>query len=153
MKIDNRYIERFHTKYTKQPSGCWEWNLALDKNGYGLYTIERKQIQAHRFTFLADGIDIKGKHVCHKCDNPSCVNPEHLFVGSALDNNRDKVSKNRQSRGMTHGKSKLTNDDIIAIREEFKNPRRGLIRTLCKKYNISYPWMKRIQNNTAWTHI
>lgn len=151
--VNTSCIQRFHTKYTKQSNGCWEWKAARDRDGYGLYHIDKKQIQAHRFHFIVNGFDIKGKHVCHKCDNPSCVNPKHLFVGTAKDNNADKVAKGRQSIGMAHGRSKLTDNDVREIRKAFLNPYYGLKAKLSRQYKISYPCLDRIQKNTAWTHI
>jgi len=153
MKLPDGCFERFHTKYIKQSNGCWEWSAARDKDGYGLYHVGKKQIQAHRFHAIAANIDIKGKHVCHACDNPCCVNPDHLFIGSAKDNNVDKVNKGRQSKGMKHGRSKLTDHAVREIKKEFLNPYHGQKIKLSKKYNISLTCLHRIAKNTAWTHI
>lgn len=95
---EQKYIDRFHTKYNKQANGCWEWIGWKDPDGYGMFRSEpRKDVKAHRFSaaHLA-GLDINEKVICHKCDNPSCVNPEHLFAGTQLDNIKDCFTKNRQ---------------------------------------------------------
>jgi len=92
-----KYIERFKKKYTIADNGCWEWTGWKNHDGYGFFRyLNKKEIQAHRFSakHLA-GQDITNKVVCHKCDNPGCVNPEHLFVGTQSDNVRDMHIKKR----------------------------------------------------------
>lgn len=101
-------IEDFYTKYTKAP-GCWEWNQSTDSYGYGQFKLDGTVYLAHRFAWMIHtGIDIR-KHrnvcVCHKCDNPRCLNPKHLFLGTVRDNIRDRVLKKRcPNTGITHCK-------------------------------------------------
>lgn len=90
--------ERFDAKVDRSnPDGCWEWTGALNKNGYGKFK-ERSYVlvQSHRFAYQrAHGAIPTGMMVCHHCDNPRCVRPDHLFAGTALDNVRDMLAKGR----------------------------------------------------------
>jgi transposase-like protein len=85
----------FDTYYEKKDTGCWIWTRAKCKKGYGRFGLMYKLILAHRFSFLVYKHDPKNQMVCHTCDNPSCVNPEHLFLGGAVDNVRDMINKKR----------------------------------------------------------
>jgi len=77
-------------------NGCWIWMGSKRRRGYGRLRFEGKTVAAHRLSYkMAIGEDPGDKLVCHSCDVPSCVNPDHLFLGTYLDNNRDCVSKNR----------------------------------------------------------
>jgi hypothetical protein len=89
--------EAFMEKVSPEPmSGCWLWTGSSNGNGYGVMRINNKQQGAHRVAFeLFVGPIPPGLMICHKCDNPPCVNPHHLFAGTALDNNRDMFAKGR----------------------------------------------------------
>lgn len=93
-------IKRFHTRYKiNSLTGCWNWVGSKTIEGYGNFSTRRKQYKAHRFSWeIKFGKIPIGKLVCHSCDNPSCVNPEHLWLGTDKDNALDKVKKNRQWR-------------------------------------------------------
>jgi len=93
-----KYIDRFWTKVNKTNT-CWEWMAATTKEGHGMYSYNGKTIGAHRFSALIAGFDIDNKLVCHHCDNPKCVNPEHFFTGNAIDNVNDMIKKGRYRNG------------------------------------------------------
>lgn len=94
-----------------EKDNCWEWlGMVRSKNKrYGRFRIKKECFSAHRlFYFLFNKVDPKDLHVLHTCDNPSCVNPHHLFLGTNDDNVADKVKKNRQSRNVSWNRGKIT---------------------------------------------
>lgn len=108
-------MKRFWDKVDKT-GDCWEWTARRDKNGYGMLGNDR----AHRFSFsLANGGIPDGMQVLHHCDNPPCVNPDHLWLGTPKDNARDRNAKGRHDPqiGSTNGNAKLTELEIPRIRD------------------------------------
>ena len=118
--------ERFDSKYEiVEPGGCWVWTAGVKSKNYGVIRDENGVMQlAHRMSWelhngkipYRDGYH--GMCVLHRCDNPLCVNPDHLFLGSIADNAADMVSKNRSpnNKGMLNPNVKLTDGDIVTIR-------------------------------------
>jgi HNH endonuclease len=97
-KIDRvgTLLERFTRKYIIMPSGCWEWQATKNTQGRGFIAIHSKPVQAHRVSYqLFRGEIPKGLCVLHTCDNGGCVNPDHLWLGTQLDNRRDCINKGR----------------------------------------------------------
>ena len=132
---DNSMPVRFWAKVSKS-AGCWLWNAGTDTFGYGeiknsgfdVNLRPRLGLKAHRVSYILHFGEIpSGMLVLHKCDVPACVNPEHLFLGSQLDNMRDRLEK-----GRNNPYKKLSDSDVLAIRASTE-PQRALAKT----YNVS----------------
>ncbi|QGK90414.1 hypothetical protein APK44_14 [Acinetobacter phage vB_AbaP_APK44] len=138
---------------------CIDHGMAGDKDGYGStcaheYKGERNKLKLHRLAYCrANNLhikDIDGKVVMHKCDNPRCINPEHLTLGSVADNNQDRVSKGRYC-GSQSIRSKLTDEDIEFIRTHYK-PRSKVWNTytLAKKFGVVHQTISTITRNIRY---
>ena len=125
-------IERFFQKVNKTDS-CWLWTGAFTSRGYGSFGVNGKNISAHRYSYQIHTGQIPiGLVVCHTCDTPSCVNPEHLWIGTQSDNMKDMVSKDRHgasSRTQTHCR-KGHDFDVYGFKTYTKN---GKIERYCKE--------------------
>lgn len=107
---------RFWSKVLRGGSDeCWPFTGALNK-GYGRFSVGRGMQSAHRIAYLLAIGDPGALDVLHSCDNPRCCNPNHLRLGNDLENTRDKLARNRQARGNSNGRSKLTEDEVVEIK-------------------------------------
>lgn len=133
---------------------CWEWIGAKSKKGYGNFWFNGKCKHATYLSYYYwNNVFPDGCHVLHKCDNPSCVNPTHLFLGNNNDNVADKVSKGRCSclKGSSNPKSKTTEADVLEIRKLFAS---GISRKdIYSKYNLSQSMVNQIISKRFWKHI
>lgn len=108
-------FERFLTKVDKS-NDCWLWTAYIDKNGYGTFKLKGVSYRSPRIAyFIANSVDPGKLIVCHTCDNPSCVNPDHLWLGTAVKNAKDCVQKGRRPKREQHGRAKLTEKDVREI--------------------------------------
>ena len=140
---------------------CWEWQAGRNKKGYGNFYIsvghsKDKHCLAHRMAYkLRYGDFDENLLVCHRCDNPSCVNPSHLFLGTNQDNMNDSSKKGRKKGincGEKHPNSKLTEGDVRRIREVYK-PRIYSLRKLASEYGVDNSTIGYIIKRKLWDHI
>ena len=126
---------------------CWTWMRAASSTGYGAVTINQRQRAAHRVAWeLTSGPIAEGLQVLHRCDNPACVRPEHLFLGTQADNMRDMVSKGRH----VNPRLTLSDADVVAIKAARIDPRHRAEVTrsrlaLAKRYGVAVATIKAIQ--------
>ena len=146
---------RFWEKVDKRgQNDCWEWQAGRTAAGYGVIGAARRDqiLLAHRISWELHYSPIPdGLHVLHHCDNPPCVNPHHLFLGTAADNAADRLGKGRQARGEQAGNAKLTQEQVMNIRREFCQG--SLVIELAQKYNISLSTIRDIRDRRTWTHL
>lgn len=154
--------KRFHAKYIKgDPNDCWEWMAGKSPCGYGRMSVNGKNTGAHRVAYMlhtSKKIPI-GLFVCHKCDNPPCVNPEHLFLGTRSDNMKDCTTKKRSAlqqrpwltQGEKHPLAKLT----VRICKEIIKKRilqKKTLTTIGNDYGISASHVSQIVKGYLWRH-
>lgn len=141
----------FLNRIKKEDNGCWIWQGSKDKNGYGTLRINKADWKAHRYSYKIYNGEIGNKLVCHKCDNPSCVNPEHLFLGTNKDNMKDMVKKQRSAAGEKNANSKLNKHVITIIRQRLKNGDTQV--KIAKDYGITQTCVSKIKVGKSWSHI
>lgn len=136
-------------------SGCWLWAGKVDGRGYGQVYLgggRKRPVlgRVHRLMFEAEFGEIpEGMYVCHRCDVPSCINPDHLFVGSHRDNMQDAARKGRIAKGELSGKAKLTSDQVAEIRS--RHAEGGVTqKILGKEYGVAPRTISNIVNYRRW---
>lgn len=152
--IAERFAEKFKVN---EENGCWEWTGSLDTGGYGMLrrSRERKMIAAHRLSYELHKGDPGRFYVLHECDNPRCVNPEHLRLGTQQENMQDMQRRGRR-RGVTgphgeyHGQSKLTEKDVEKIRRLSASGTRQIL--LAEEFGVGPEQIRRIVRGIAWAH-
>ena len=150
--------ERFWSKVSKSLDGCWYWTgqtrgprpdlqygvIHLRGNGRNTY------LGTHVFSWeLHSGQTVpEGLFVCHTCDNTRCVNPVHLFLGTANDNNQDRHNKNRDAKGEGHGRAILTEADVISVRK--RHSKGESYSALAREFGMSHEAMSQAINGKTW---
>lgn len=147
--INDEYFAARSTVNTN--TGCVEWKLHRNKLGYGTLKYKQKAYMAHRFHWeYKNGKIPEGLIICHKCDNPCCINIDHLFVGTYKDNSEDMKSKGRGRYyyGEEHPSSKLTEELIISIKSDTRSQYE-----IAKHFGISQSMVSQIKTNKSWSSV
>ena len=148
---------RFWAKIQKL-NDCWIWIGGQDRDMYGVFTFREDgkdfTVRATHYSWqLYTGRPVpEGIFLCHKCDHPYCVNPEHLFLGTNQDNMEDKVSKGRQTRGELTNSAQLTEEKVKEIRQLFGSGEYSK-RQLADKYQVSWSIIHRALLGKTWKHV
>ena len=152
--------DRFWSKVdVRGPDECWPWKAGRYRAGYGTFSNARTTVTTHRQAWvLMNGPIPQGMCVCHRCDNPPCVNPGHLFLGTPLDNMRDMIAKGRRRvgapsklRGEDHPRSKLTDTEVREIRAWREAGFPGT--QIAIAYGVTHSTVNRIASRRRWTHL
>lgn len=145
--------ERFWEKVdrTGGDATCWPWIAGTNHKGYGTFSISHAHSSlAHRISWIMENGPIPaGKYVLHSCDNPRCVNPRHLFLGSLADNMRDMCEKGRSCKGTEHPHSKLNDEAARGIRALRANDHLS-IRTIARRYGVSPTTIRQVLDGVTW---
>lgn len=147
-KVDKTSVDR-----------CWAWKGATNKGGYGRVTVPATlgkyiSLTAHRVSWeIHNGSIPQGLCVLHRCDNPPCVNPEHLFVGTRKDNAIDMFKKGRRYTPRGECLSKLTEIQVKEIRQRFSGAERPAKRALAREYGVDHSTIRSLLRGDTWKHL
>lgn len=159
--------KRFHSSFDRTGK-CWPWKLASTAAGYGRFRLRPKTLLAHRVAWeLANGPIPAGMCVLHKCDNPKCCNPAHLFLGTKAENNDDRDKKERQAKGdrsgrrlhaknwpigEKHPEAKITTESVRAIRAAYAAGGCSQ-QQLADRFGIDQTSVSKIILRKKWAHV
>jgi len=157
--VEARFLDKIDFSGAAAGSGCWEWTAAKDKDGYGRFGNYRERGMAHRWAWRLWRGEIPGRlQVLHTCDNPGCVNPDHLFLGTQAENMHDMKRKSRgrtlPAPGSQNGRAKLTEADVRRIRSVYVpgSPAFGC-RALAREYGMFETTIYQAITRKTWRHV
>lgn len=155
MVVDESARARFFASIERIPfSGCWIWTRSVISKGYGCIRLADRTHYAHRISWeIHHGQVPRGSHVLHRCDVPSCCNPEHLFLGTNGDNIADSIAKGRRKRpGEKQNRHILSGDEVLALRERYK--RGGVSQAqLARERGVSKACINHAIAGINWKHL
>lgn len=152
MEFSPQAIERFWSNVKRQP-GCWNYLGNLDRWGYGKFYLQYRTLTAHSVSWqITHGQIPSGMCVLHSCDNPACVKPNHLFLGTQLRNIQDKVAKGRQAFGEQSNQSALTEADVIAVINWERGDPESLS-NMASRLGVSLSALSLIRSGKSWKHL
>lgn len=140
----------------KGDSDCWNWKAGSRKGGYGTFGVGCKNLVSSRVAWeLTYGEIPEGLRVLHKCDNPPCCNPSHLFLGTNAENSADMVSKKRHRHGSKHKLAKLTEEQVSEIKKLIPAGRckRGECSEIAGRFGITIGKLGKLRRGEAWSHV
>lgn len=149
-RLSESVAQRFWRYVDKSggPEACWPW---ISSKGYygGFKAFSYRTVMSHRAAFFfGHGADPGDMYVCHRCDNPPCCNPDHLFLGTALDNNRDARRKGRAAIGERSCKAKLTLSEVVEIRQLISQGRKDA--EIADRFGVTYQNVWMIRHGKTW---
>lgn len=148
---DSERYEQFLKKINFSDN-CWNWNGTMASTGYGKFFVGVLDVAAHRASFVFHKGKInEGNVIMHSCDNRKCVNPWHLSQGSNADNSRDMKNKKRQAYGERNAFSKLSEKDVIQIKNLLKTGKGST--EIAKLFNVYKTCIHKIKIGESWAHI
>lgn len=145
---------RFWLKTSREPNGCILWTGSLRPDGYGQFTVNgKRRTSAHRYAFeMAYGPVPSGLNVCHRCDRPTCVNPQHLFADTQKANCLDAVAKGRNVFGERHGRSKLT-AALVGEARRIRSTEGQSYEAIAHRFGVAKKTMYDAINGTHWRSV
>lgn len=153
MTLPQKHIDRFWARVS-QSDGCWLWQGYKDQDGYGLLFIQPRMRRAHRLAYeIATGENPGELSVLHRCDNPACVRPDHLFLGTNDDNMADMRAKGRGHQGQRNGRCILTPNQVREIRQRSTSYYRGIWTQLAREYGVNPVTIRSIAIRKLWPHL
>ncbi len=151
-EIPTTQEQRFWARVQKS-SDCWTWASTKAPNGYGVLRYKGHTASAHRISWeLANGPVPAGLYVCHRCDNPACVNPEHLFLGTPAENTEDARVKGRLAHGERISLAKLTDSQVRQIRALYASGNCTYVQ-LALQFGVTKGTIGKVINRNTWAHI
>lgn len=151
-ETDAEIADRFWSYVEKGPS-CWLWTGRTLQAGYGQFTAHKQRFQAHRWAFAATyGPILEGAEICHSCDNPPCVNPDHLWLGNAQTNCDDKIAKGRHVHGERCHNAKVTEAQVREIRRLHATTKVTQA-AIARRFGLQKQLVGRIIRRATWHHL
>lgn len=147
-------MQKLRDRVKVDENGCWIWQGFKDKRGYGFTRLgnDRKTKSAHRFSYKTFRGEIpEGLCVCHRCDNPSCINPDHFFLGTHKQNSQDAAQKNRMTHGVRVNTAKLSEQQVLEITRRYAAGERTMV--LVSEFGVSKHAIRRVLNKGNWRQV
>jgi hypothetical protein len=148
-------LKKFEDKFTRRGQrSCWPWHATRTAKGYGRVNIQRTYFLAHRVAYvlykgpIPDGVGFHGTCLLHRCDNPECVNPNHMFFGTVEENNNDMARKNRSAYGVRANTAKLDDEKVRAIRTSS-----ATVASIARMYGVGWSCVHKIRERETWRRV
>jgi hypothetical protein len=134
------------------PDDCWEWQGSRHEDGYGFIRHGQRNERAHRMALmLGAGVDLGDSHVLHRCDNPPCCNPAHLFPGTNAENIADCKAKGRDNKGIRNGRARLDEERVKRIKLRFSSGES--IPSIAADFGVAHGTVHAIVTGKSWRHV